>query len=654
MSLIPQHFIDDLLTRLDIVDIIDRRVKLKKTGKNYSACCPFHDEKTPSFTVSPDKQFYYCFGCGANGNAVGFIMEYERQSFVESIETLAQYAGVEVPKETNKTNQKHDLKRKKLYELLTKASAYYQLQLKQHSQRNFAVNYLKNRGLTGNIAKQFGLGFAPPGWDNLLNHLSENNTEPKLLVDSGLIIEKVEENKRYDRFRQRITFPIHDVRGRVIGFGGRVLGDDKPKYLNSPETDVFHKGKELYGLYEAKKSNKTLDSLIVVEGYMDVIALAQFGIKNAVATLGTACGEDHLTLAFKHSDEVIFCFDGDKAGRSAAKRALLNSLTSMQDGRQIKFLFLPEGQDPDTLVRQIGTDRFIGVIKNALPIEDFLFEVAAEGIDINSMEGRAKFSKIAAPLVGKIPEGVYRELMFDNLAKRTGLSPELLRELQKEKIELGLAEQNEQPRRATAKEQHNHQESAPHSTSTAHDTSQNMSNLYEEVLASNPNRGPKPLNHNSKSQSIVALTPVKIATILLLENPKLLTTTILEEELQSHHDPEIERLNTIISYIQKRPDCNFNNIMGFWAGAHGLGAQQELAELVANQCFGSAKTIESYDMQLEFKTAINILMQRQKLTETTAELERLKATPREKLTAEDKKRYVELVFQANKQTKPAK
>lgn len=436
MNKIPQSFIDDLLNRIDIVEIIDSRVKLKKSGKNFSACCPFHDEKTPSFTVSQDKQFYYCFGCGATGTALSFLIEYERLGFIDAVENLAKTAGVEVPREKTASNKNYESKLKKLYTILERASEYYQAQLKSHPQREKAVHYLKERGLSGHIAKDFGIGYAPTGWDNVLKELGQTKENEKLLVDAGLVIVKEEDSRHYDRFRHRIMYPIKDTRGRIIGFGGRVLGDDKPKYLNSPETDAFHKGRELYGLYEARQANRQLDNIIVVEGYMDVIALAQYEITNAVATLGTACGEDHLQLAFRYSNEIIFCFDGDNAGRKAAKRGLLNALSSMQDGRQIKFLFLAEGQDPDTLVRQIGKERFLEHTKNAQPLEEFLFDVAAENLDVSTMEGRARFSKIAAPLINLLPEGVFRELMFGSLASRTGLSAEVLRELTKEPVKI--------------------------------------------------------------------------------------------------------------------------------------------------------------------------------------------------------------------------
>ncbi len=630
MSLIPQSFIDDLLNRVDIVDVIDRRVKLKKTGKNYSACCPFHDEKTPSFTVSPDKQFYYCFGCGANGNAIGFVMEYERQGFVDAVENLAQHMGLEVPRETSAKKENQSNQAKTLYSLLKSASDYYQKQLKSHPAKEFPVRYLKSRGLTGVIARDFRIGFAPQGWDNLITALAQNEETASNLVKSGLVIDKPEEKKRYDRFRYRIMFPIHDVRGRVIAFGGRVLGEDKPKYLNSPETDVFHKSKELYGLYEARQKNRTLESLLVVEGYMDVIALAQFGITNAVATLGTACGKDHLSLAFRYVEQVIFCFDGDNAGRKAAKRALTNALSSMTDGRQIKFLFLPEGQDPDSLVRSIGAERFGNLLENATPLEDFLFEVAAENIDVKTMDGRARFSKMAAPLIQEIPHGIFHELMLESLARRTGLSKEQLEDIQAENLPETIVEEYEP------------QEVTPYLGE------------FEDIPPELEDLSPKPTSSQFNRPSSITLNPVRTATILLVENPQLLQELVLEQEIKIEGDEELERLNEIMTYLKRRPSSNFNNIMGFWAGSRGIEAQHKLAELVANQCFGSVKSIESYDPKNELVQALSSIIRRQKVEESQRELDELKAKPTSERSPEEKKRYLELVSQVYRQKKPTK
>ncbi|WP_122414996.1 DNA primase [Pseudomonas viridiflava] len=430
-GLIPQSFIDDLLNRTDIVDVVSSRVQLKKTGKNFSACCPFHKEKTPSFSVSPDKQFYYCFGCGAGGNALGFIMDHDNLDFPQAVEDLAKAAGMEVPREQGVKGQKpRQPTDSPLYPLLTAAAEFYRQALKNHPTRKAAVDYLKGRGLSGEIARDFGLGFAPPGWDNLYKHLSSDTLQQKVMIDAGLLIENAETGKRYDRFRDRVMFPIRDSRGRVIAFGGRVLGDDKPKYLNSPETPVFHKGQELYGLFEARKYNRNLDEIIVVEGYMDVIALAQQGLRNAVATLGTATSEEHLKRLFRVVPNVLFCFDGDQAGRNAAWRALEATLSSLQDGRRARFLFLPEGEDPDTLVRSEGTDAFRARInQHAQPLADYFFEQLTKEADPRSLEGKAHMATLAAPLIDKVPGANLKTLMRQRLTEITGLSGEAVSQL---------------------------------------------------------------------------------------------------------------------------------------------------------------------------------------------------------------------------------
>lgn len=430
-GLIPQSFIDDLINRLDIVDVVSSRVQLKKTGKNYSACCPFHKEKTPSFTVSPDKQFYYCFGCGAGGNALGFVMDHDNLDFPQAVEELARAAGMEVPREQGRRDQKpRQPTDSPLYPLLDAASEFYRQALRSHPSRKAAVDYLKGRGLSGEIARDFGLGFAPPGWDNLLKHLGADTLQQKVMIDAGLLIENAESGKRYDRFRDRVMFPIRDSRGRIIAFGGRVLGDDKPKYLNSPETPVFHKGQELYGLYEARKHNRNLDEIIVVEGYMDVIALAQQGLRNAVATLGTATSEEHLKRLFRVVPSVLFCFDGDQAGRKAAWRALESTLSNLQDGRRARFLFLPEGEDPDSLVRAEGTDAFMARInQHSQPLADYFFEQLGVEADPRSLEGKAHMATLAAPLIEKIPGANLRQLMRNRLKEITGLDPQQVEQL---------------------------------------------------------------------------------------------------------------------------------------------------------------------------------------------------------------------------------
>ncbi|WP_419534785.1 DNA primase [Endozoicomonas sp.] len=423
---IPQYFIDDLLTRIDIVDVIDNRVKLKKTGRNYSACCPFHKEKTPSFTVSPDKQFYYCFGCGASGNALGFVMDHDHLDFPEAIDTLAGQLGLEVPREENPLKQRGP-DHSELYNLMDRAVDFYSRQLKQHEQSPRASHYLKNRGLDQQTCQHFAIGFAPPGWDNLKKELATSPEKEQQLITTGMLVKNEDRNTVYDRFRERIIFPIRDSRGRYIAFGGRVLGDEKPKYLNSPESPIFHKGKELYGLFEARQANRKLSRILVVEGYMDVVALAQQGITNAVATLGTATTSDHMQRLFKVVPEVIFCFDGDDAGRRAAWRALESTLSNMQDGRQARFLFLPQGEDPDSMVRKEGSENFIERIKSqAISLDNLLFRELESELDLTTMDGRARLAKLAQPYIDKLPEGLFRQLLLKKLSDRTGLDAHYL------------------------------------------------------------------------------------------------------------------------------------------------------------------------------------------------------------------------------------
>jgi len=422
-GMIPQSFIDDLLARVDIVDVIDARTTLKKTGKNYSGLCPFHNEKTPSFSVEPEKQFYYCFGCGAGGNAIGFVMNYENLDFPDAIENIAAQMGIEVPREESSVSQKVREKNQSIYDVLQQSARYYQAQLRQHPQRTRAVEYLKSRGLSGEIARDFALGYAPPGWGNLLQAIGTSEQQKKALLNAGMLIENPDNKSHplYDRFRDRIIYPIRDSRGRIIAFGGRVLGDDKPKYLNSPETPVFHKGEELYGLYEARKNTRKLERIVIVEGYMDVIALAQNDIPYCVATLGTATSTAHLRRLFKLVPEVVFCFDGDNAGRDAAWRAFEQVLPLMEDGRTARFLFLPEGEDPDSQVRRIGKSEFVRNLSEATQLAEFFFESLGKKVDMNSLEGRASLGKMALPHIKKIPAGIYHQLILDQLSSITGV-----------------------------------------------------------------------------------------------------------------------------------------------------------------------------------------------------------------------------------------
>lgn len=601
-SLIPQDFIDDLLDRVDIVDVVDSRVKLKRSGKNYSACCPFHEEKTPSFTVSPEKQFFYCFGCGASGNAVGFVMDYERLTFPEAVEALARTAGLEVPKQVQSEAQiEREQEKKNLYTLMQKASDFYQEQLRHHPSKHMAVNYLKGRGLDGKTAKAFGIGFAPPGWDNLLKALSKDDEDKRLLIEGGMLIHQDQDKKVYDRFRHRIIFPIIDLRGRVIGFGGRVLGDDKPKYLNSPETPIFHKGQELYGLYQARQANRELKRLLVVEGYMDVVSLAQFGISYAVATLGTACGEDHLTKAFKHTTEVVFCFDGDQAGRTAARRALDAALTSMTDGRTVKFLFLPDGEDPDTLVRQIGADKFERMIELAVPLEDFLFDAAADGLNIRSLEGRARFSRRAAPLLDKLPRGIFRELMFDQLATRTGLSRATLEELihsseslVEEVIPKAEANKPEQTKPVEKKYPVNRETQIQPAVENEFAPYSEPPPDYDQVYFSQPRRKTYAPQDSAETPRVVArylMPPARKALALLVTHPDLASSADNHCDWLEQMDSDCQLLGKLLKLLRERPHYQLSHIIGYWRAAFGATEAEQLAGIAGHDLLQAANAI---------------------------------------------------------------
>ncbi len=414
---IPQDFIDELLTRTDIIDIIDAYVPLKKAGKNHKACCPFHEEKTPSFNVNQDKQFYYCFGCTASGTAITFLMEHLRIGFVEAIEDLASRAGMEIPREAYNSEDSSSLSNK-LYELLESITEYYTNELKNNKNTNNIINYIKKRNINNETRVEFELGFAPPGWDNLVSNFGKSKETIKLLVDAGVII-KNDRGSYYDRFRNRLIFPIRDQRGRVIGFGGRVLGDETPKYLNSPETQIFQKGRELYGLFQARKASRDLKDIYIVEGYMDVIALAQFGIKNVVATLGTAATFEHIGKLFRITNKLIFCFDGDKAGKKAAWRALENSLSLLKNGRQVYFIFLPNNEDPDTFVNKNGKNAFINT-EMLTPLSDFLFNSISHNINLEILEGRSEMINKTLPYLAKLPLDPYKDIIIKELSKITG------------------------------------------------------------------------------------------------------------------------------------------------------------------------------------------------------------------------------------------
>ncbi len=555
---IPAHFIDELLDRVDIVDLINGRVPLKKAGRDYQACCPFHDEKTPSFTVSREKQFYHCFGCGAHGTAVGFLMEYDNMGFVDAIEELAQMQGLEVPREEGQSSGP-DLR--PLYQTLEESAQYYSQQLRKHPQAQQAVDYLKGRGLSGEIAAEFGVGFAPPGWDNLIKQLGQDAEGLKQLRITGMISEP--EGKCYDRFRNRIMFPIRDRRGRTIAFGGRVLSkDDAPKYLNSPETPVFHKGRELYGLYEAQKALRKIEQLLVVEGYMDVVALAQFGIRYGVATLGTATTGEHLEQLFRVTHKVIFCFDGDRAGSEAGWKALKTTLPMMRDGREVKFLFLPQGEDPDTMIRQEGTEAFSQRINNATPLSQFMLDHLSNEIDTTEPGGRARLAELAKPLISSIPKGVFRDILQQQLNQIVGV-----------------------------------------------DTSYMMG----ENKQSTPKRPPSPPSRDHRPMPMV-----RRAITMLLQHPKLGTLDDLPNNWQKLDSLGTNLLRKLLELVQNHPNLKTAQLIERWRGTE---EHQHISKLSAVDLF-----IPEQGVEAEFRDTLKALEQQINTGELDRLLEKAKTT----------------------------
>jgi len=521
-GLIPDSFIEELLGRVDIVEVIERRVPLKKAGREYQARCPFHDEKTPSFTVSPQKQFYHCFGCGAHGSAIGFMMNYEGLEFVDAVEELARMAGLDVPREATASAPRPSAG---LYDLLAEAAAWYQAQLKQHPQ---AIEYLKQRGLSGEVAARFGVGYAPPGWDGLIRQLGTSDERLKLLGRAGMLSEG--KSGSYDKFRDRIMFPIHDRRGRIIAFGGRALNDDGPKYLNSPETELFHKGRELYGLYLARKSQAKLERILVVEGYMDVVALAQFGFANCVATLGTATTGDHAELLFRAAEEVVYCFDGDRAGRKAAWRALEATLPRLREGRQARFLFLPEGEDPDSLVRRQGAQAFEQLLAGAQPLSEYFFDHLTGGVDMASIDGRARLVGMARPHLDQIPQGVFREMMFSRLEQ-----------LARHTVEDTAAAQRPQSRKAVS--------------------------------------SPAPATQR---------TPMRLALAHLVQNPSLAAGVQDMEAFEGCDLPGFEIYREVVDFCAKSPNMTTAQLLELW---HDHPAQSHLKKLATWHLHGDDESL---------------------------------------------------------------
>lgn len=575
---IPQSFIDDLLNRVDIVEVIDKRVPLKKAGRDYTACCPFHNEKTPSFTVSQTKQFYHCFGCGAHGSAIGFLMDYDHLEFPDAIEELARGIGLEVPREAAPAGREPREGPDPLA-ILDKADHHFRRQLREHPDAARAVAYLKGRGLSGEIAKRFGVGYAPPGWESLAEVFKSDPAEQKVAIELGLLIPR-DDGTAYDRFRDRVMFPIRDRRGRVIAFGGRVLGDEKPKYMNSPESAIFHKGRELYGLYEARQAERHLHHLIVVEGYMDVVALAQHGIHEAVATLGTAATAEHLEKLFRIVSEVVFCFDGDEAGRKAAWRALENALPVMREGREARFLFLPEGEDPDTLIRKEGSEKFGKRIVDSIPLSAYFYEALTRQVDMSSIDGKARLAELARPLLLKLPDSLFRDMMSDRLADLTHMSAAL---------------------------------------------------IQERMFGKASSRDSKPATAPARRPPPGARSPVRTAIGLLLHDPALAAGVTLPAPWQRLDLAGIPLLAELLELLHGHPNYRLGQILEHWRGRPD---EKHLARLAAE-----APETGDIDCAHELCGVIDILEQRY----VAARLELLRKKPINSLTDEEKDELNQLV-----------
>ncbi len=577
MARIPQSFIDDLLSRTDIVALIDTYVPLKKAGREYQACCPFHNEKTPSFTVSPNKQFYHCFGCGAHGTALSFLMEYQRLEFREAVEEMARQAGVEVPEEIG--GESDGGERRQLFEVMDKAQQYFRDGLRNHPP---AVDYLKGRGLNRDVVNRFGVGFAPEGWSGLVDALAKQGVDDKMAIKAGLAARREGKTDAYDRFRNRITFPIRDSRGRIIGFGGRTIGEDSAKYLNSPETPLFHKGRHLYGLYELRQACRDISRIMVVEGYMDVVALAQNGVPYSVATLGTATTEEHLNTLSRMTPEILFCFDGDRAGRSAAWRAVERALPVLRDGCELRFMFLPQGEDPDSLIRAEGREAFEARLSGqAVPLSRFLLDHLKGEVDLASLDGRARLIELARPHVSQIKAPAFRRLFLGQLAELAGLAVNELEAV------LG---------------------GAPVPASVA--------------------KTAKPL------QDSPGMTPVRRALQLLLEQPSLATEAEELEALHSVDVPGVPLLVEVIELLRANPGYTTANVLEHWRDREeqrhlnklaAVRPQFEEANLVAEfrDCL---VRLQSQATTSKLDALLRLSRQRDLTREEKAELNRLLAT----------------------------
>ncbi|MEW6989976.1 DNA primase [Colwelliaceae bacterium 6441] len=538
-GMIPRQFIDDLLARADIVELIDSRVPLKKAGKNYQACCPFHTEKSPSFSVSQDKQFYHCFGCGEHGNAISFLMEFDRLEFPDAIEELAAHYNMEVPREQNNQSPAQQLQQQKAYqqkqddyELMASISRFYQQQFKVAADKETAIKYLQGRGLSGEIVKRFGIGYISDAWDGMMNQFAKSQAITQQLIDLGMAIQG-DKSKPYDRFRGRIMFPIRDKRGRAIGFGGRVLTDGTPKYLNSPETRIYHKGQELYGLYEAKQANKQLTRLVVVEGYMDVVALAQHGVNYAVASLGTATTPEQLQTLFRTVKEVICCYDGDRAGRDAAWRAMDNALPMIQDGFSLKFVFLPDGEDPDSLIREQGQQAFERILDNAMPLSEFLLSNLSEQTNLNTTEGTSKLVELFQPYLNKLPESFLKQSIITSIAN---------------KFARGSEKRLEELRRHHSKEQ-----------------------------------------KQSKNKQ-TKITPIRLAIVLLLEHPHIVKAIPDTSILQQLDMPGMPLLNQLVVLSSENENINSAQLIEYF---RGTPEGKQLTKLMCLEHYVEAENAES-------------------------------------------------------------
>ena len=563
MARIPDAFIDELLARSDIVEIVGARVPLKKQGREYSARCPFHDERSPSFTVSPTKQFYHCFGCGAHGTAISFLMNYDRLEFLDAVDELAKRAGLEVPRDTRQRNEDGDTR--DIFSALDAANAFFRRQLAQSGK---ARDYVAKRGIDAQIVERYGIGYAPDGFSALRDALGTDPRRMQLLERGGLF-SKNDKGHVYDKFRDRLMFPIHDRRGRVIAFGGRVIDpEDSPKYLNSPETALFHKGRELYGLWQAKQANTRLERLVVVEGYMDVVALAQYGVSQAVATLGTATTPEHAELLFRNAPDVFFCFDGDRAGRQAAWKALESVLPRMKDGRQAFFLFLPEGEDPDTLIRQEGSAGFEQRLVAATPLSEFFFAHQELGTDLRTADGRARLAERCKEMIAGIPEGAFRDRMQEILTDKTAirwslaasLSPQM-REGVEEMLEERVAQLRGTPTRTT-----------------------------EAVVAAI-----RPAQSSDAQRSVV-----RYAVSLLLQNPTFIESVKLPPyAFADLRRPGIALLIELLDFCRARPSASTAALLQHYEEREDGAALRKLAVLPLH---GDAGTLER-----EFIDALNVL-----------------------------------------------